>query len=256
MCFEIDSMPPVFEQPVTICGATSLILTSSDRASFSAFRAEPKRPSGIGVIVLPDMRGLHRFYEQLAIGLASQGHTALATDYYGRTAGTQPRDDSFPFMQHIMRVNRKTLDEDMLTAVDYLRSPEGNSCQTVLALGFCFGGRQAFFASAPRFGLAGVIGLYGAPSFYPNGAPGPTQQAADLAAPILALFGGADPGIPPSDVAAFEAALTENEVKHEIVTYPSAPHSFFDIKHKEYAEACSDAWKRILDFIQTQGASG
>ncbi len=53
MCFDIDSMPPIFDRPATICSATSLILTSADRTSFSAFLAAPKQPDGKGVIVLP-----------------------------------------------------------------------------------------------------------------------------------------------------------------------------------------------------------
>ena len=195
------------------------------------------------------MRGLYRFYEQLGLRIAQQGHTALAIDYFGRTAGTGPRDASFPFMEHVVRVTRTTLDDDIEAAANYLRSNEGGNNDAVLALGFCFGGRQAFLASAPRFQLDGVIGFYGAPGFYPNGAPGPTQRAAELKAPILAIFGGADEGIPANQVEAFDQALTSARVPHEIVVYPGAPHSFFDIKHEEHAEACADAWRRVLAFI-------
>ena len=45
-------------------------------------------------------------------------------------------------------------------------------------------------------GLAGAVGFYGRPGAGRDGSPGPTQRAAELEAPILALMGGADEGIP------------------------------------------------------------
>jgi carboxymethylenebutenolidase len=194
------------------------------------------------------MRGLFRFYERLAQRLAEQGHTALAIDYFGRTAGTGPRDEKFPFMEHIVRLTRETIDADIEAAVHYLRAP-GLGCRVIFALGFCFGGRQAFFSSAARFGFAGVIGFYGMPGLYPNGAAGPTQRAAELSAPILAIFGGADHGIPSHEIDAFDGALKAAGVAHEFVIYPGAGHSFFDVKYEEHAAACADSWRRVLAFI-------
>ena len=175
MCFDTDSTPPIFSdagQAVMAVDAASVTLSSTDGTLFSAFLARPERPSGAGILVLPDIRGLFRFYELLAMRLAEQGHTALAIDYFGRTAGVEVRNDDFPFMEHIVRVTRQTIDNDISAAGDYLRRAEGGGCKTVLALGFCFGGRQAFFASAPRFGFAGVIGFYACPGCIPMELPG------------------------------------------------------------------------------------
>src|SRR5258708_6432245 len=230
--------------------STSVTLRSGDGTLFSGFLARPDRPSGVGIVVLPDIRGLFRFYELLAVRLAEQGHTALAIDYFGRTAGPGPRNDNFSYMEHIVRVTRQTIDEDIWAAGEYLRGAEGGGCQAVLALGFCFGGRQAFFASAPRFGFAGVIGFYGMPGLYPNGTAGPTQHAAELAAPILGIFGGADHGISGVELEKFDVALNTARGGHEILVYPGAPHSFFDVKYAEYADTCADAWNRVLAFIR------
>jgi len=182
-------MPPIFDPPVCAVNATSTTLMSADGSRFVAFRAQPQTPSGVGIVLLPDLRGLSTFYEKLAIRLAEQGHTALAIDYFGRTAGTGPREAGFPFMEHLLKVTRTALHDDIEAAAESLRTHDGGNCRGVLALGFCFGGRQAFFAAAPRFKLAGVIGFYGAISFYPNGASGPLQAASELRAPILAIFG-------------------------------------------------------------------
>ena len=249
MCIANDSGLPILDRPPNAPTGSSLKLTSHDGTQFSAFHALPESLTRVGVLVLPDMRGLAPFYEQLTLRLADQGHAAIAIDYYGRTAGTTPRTEQFPFMQHIMQVTAKTIGEDVISATQYLHTPQGGNCRKVLALGFCFGGRQAFLASAPRFTLAGVVGFYGALSFYPNGAPGPLQRISELSAPILGLFGGADAGISANDVAAFDEALTISGIEHEIVTYPEAPHGFFDIKFKEHAAACIDVWQRVLAFI-------
>lgn len=249
MCFDTDAVPPIFTEPITSARSKRIILNSADGSAFSAFLAQPEQSSGAGIIVLPDMRGLYPFYENLAVRLAEQGHAAIAIDYYGRTAGTGHRDKDFPFMKHIFQVTRKNIGEDIVAAVNYFRNFDSATCRSIFALGFCFGGRQAFFASAPHFELNGVIGFYGAPGLYPNGVAGPTQHAEEFSTPILAIFGGADTGIPASDVMAFDEALTKASVTHEIVTYPHAPHSFFDIKYQEHAEACKDAWARVLAFI-------
>ena len=249
MCTSTNSGFPIFDVPSHTPAGSSLNLTSHDGTQFSAFCALPESSTGAGIVVLPDMHGLVPFYQQLALHLAAQGHAAVAIDYYGRTAGTTPRTEQFPFMQHIMQVTSKTIGEDIMAAIQHLRTPAGGKCSKVFALGFCFGGRQAILASAPRFTLSGVIGFYGALSFYPTGAPGPLQRVSELRAPILGIFGGADKGISVNDVAAFDEALIIQRVEHEIVTYPDAPHGFFDIKYKEHAAACADAWRRVLTFI-------
>jgi carboxymethylenebutenolidase len=66
-------------------------------------------------------------------------------------------------------------------------------------------------------------------------------------------MGGADQGISAQDVAAFEEALDAAGVEHELVTYEGAPHSFFDRKYEEFAEASEDAWRRVLAFIERHG---
>ena len=70
------------------------------------------------------------------------------------------------------------------------------------------------------------------------------------AAPVLGLFGGADQAIPVEQVEQFDARLTETGLEHEIHVYPGAPHSFFDRRFEDYAEACEDAWRRMLGFLE------
>jgi carboxymethylenebutenolidase len=243
VCYDADAAPPSLAAALTTVAAAPLMLTSRDGTRFGAFLATPERRTGIGVVVLPDNRGLRGFYEQLAVQLAEQGHTALAIDYFARSAEARYRDrEEFggadEIMSHLAKLTKNGLYGDIGTAVDHLRSPEGGGCTGVLSLGFCLGGRFAFLTAADRFGLAGVIGFYGATDAL-NGTPGPTQLAGELTAPILGLFGGAD----------------EAGVEHEIVIYPGAPHGFFDDCQEDHAAAAGDAWTRVLAFIDRRGGA-
>ncbi|MFI6926423.1 dienelactone hydrolase family protein [Nonomuraea spiralis] len=242
MCYDNDAAPPRPQPPITGTRSAALRLTSADGTSFAAYESRPDRVSGPGVVILPDVRGLHGFYKELTVRLAEQGHPAVAIDYYGRTAPDDDRGESFQVMAHIPKLTRENIQADLRAATGHLGRP-------AVALGFCMGGRNAFFASEPRFGFAGVIGFYGAPGIAGPYGPGPTQHAAELGAPVLGLFGGADEGIPAEQVAEFGAALTEAGVEHEIVVYPGAPHGFFDESHGGHEAACADAWRRVLAFL-------
>jgi carboxymethylenebutenolidase len=247
MCFDRDSVPPI----PPISGASvdrhDLVLEARDGNQLAAFAATPVEPSGAGIAILPDIRGLYRFYEELALRFAELGHTAVAIDYFGRTAGVEKRDDDFEYMPHVEQTTTEGVQADIGAAVAWLGDAGATSVFTV---GFCFGGRHSWLAAASDHALAGAVGFYGRPGSSRDGLPGPTQRAGEIEAPILALMGGADQGIPLSDVSAFEEALAEAGVEHEVAVYKDAPHSFFDRKFTEFAEASEDAWRRTLDFVE------
>jgi carboxymethylenebutenolidase len=70
-----------------------------------------------------------------------------------------------------------------------------------------------------------------------------------MTCPVLALMGGDDAGIPAEVVSQFRSALDQAGVPNEVITYPGAPHSFFDRKQDQYTAESADAWKRVLAFI-------
>jgi carboxymethylenebutenolidase len=260
MCFEFDALPPTVPADRVIAhlaggaAAERLTLQSADGTEFAAALAECPDPSGgPAVIILPDVRGLYRFYIDLAERFVTAGHHALAIDYFGRTAGVDERDDEFDFMTHTMQTTPAAVQADIAAARDALS--ERTDATSFVTLGFCFGGAQSSLAGAqPDLGLDAVVSFYG--MLDPRRAgldsddfPAPLQVADSIRTPLLGLFGGADPLIPPEDIEAFDAALTRNGVPHEIVSYPGAPHSFFDRSFDEHAEASADAWRRVLDFL-------
>ena len=232
-----------------------LELVSADGTHFSAALAESPQATGPGVVILPDVRGLYAFYVELAERFAQAGHHAITIDYFGRTAGLGPRDGGLRLLaaRHPdARSSRFRL--DTAAAIEALRERTGVS--SVVTVGFCFGGMQSFLASTnPDLGLDGVVGFYAGLSTQERfGFPGPLERAAEIAGPLLGLFGGADQGIPVEKVHDFDARLTDAGVEHEIQIYPGAPHSFFDRSYEEHAEACTDAWRRVLGFLEEVGA--
>ena len=98
MCFDLDSHPPIAPIAGGALDQQRLILTAADRNRFAAFRARAAEPSGAAVVILPDVRGLHPYYEELALRFAENGIDALAIDWFGRTAGAEPRGDDFDYV--------------------------------------------------------------------------------------------------------------------------------------------------------------
>lgn len=208
--------------------------------------ATTSAPEAPGIVILPDVRGLHPYYELLAEAFAQAGLHALAIDHYSRTAGTGYRGDDFDFAPHREVVTDGQVASDVQAAVAHLH---GLGCGRVFVVGYCFGGRQALLQAARR-GIDGVIGFYGPPTQEGPEGRSPLADAREglVRCPVLALYGGADQGIPAADIEAYDTALEAAGAPHRIVVYPGAPHSFFDRTMDEHAEACADAWRRILEF--------
>jgi len=259
MCFDTDSRPPIDPIAGGALDAERLTLTSDDGTQFSAFRARAANPSGNGIVILPDVRGLHGYYEDLALRFAEHGIDAVSIDWFGRTAGLAPRDDQFDYMPHVGQTSWEALAADIRTGVAALRAirgeGEGAGPSHVFTTGFCMGGRLAFLSATLDLSLSGVIGFYGWP-VGPNrtGAPAPAEVASTIVSPVLAIYGGADQGISADVRDAFDAALDATDVEHQTIVYPGAPHSFFDRKAAEFAAASEDAWAATLAFIAAHGA--
>lgn len=259
MCYDDDARPP----PPPISGGAGigetrqLVLEAADGNRFAAYSATTAAPGGPGIVILPDVRGLFPFYKELAERFAEAGVHATAFDHFGRTAGVSERDADFDKDTHVPQVTPEHTAADTAAAVAYVRSPEGGGANAVFTVGFCFGGRASFNQATEGHGLAGVIGFYGYLLPRREGdTSSPIEMAARYEAPVLGLFGGADKNITAEHVAAFEQALNEAGVTKQIVTYEDAPHSFFDRKAVDNADASDDAWRRMLAFLRENGRSG
>jgi len=251
MCFDLDSRPPIAPIAGGALDSSLLTLQASDGNRFSAFRARATTAGGAGIVILPDVRGLHPFFEELALRFAENGVDAVAIDYFGRTAGLGRRGEGFEHMPHVQQTTWAGISADIRAAAQNLRMEDEQRVQALFVVGFCFGGRNAFLSSILGLDLAGAIGFYGVPvGAGRSDIPAPVDVVGQMRNPILGLFGGADPGIPAESVAAFEDALTKAGIEHRLVSYDGAPHSFFDRKADEFADASAKAWEETLTFVR------
>jgi carboxymethylenebutenolidase len=251
MCFDADARPPLPPIRGAALDSHDLTLTAADGIKVAAHAARAAEPTGAGMVILPDVRGLHPFFEELALRFAEAGVNAIAFDYFSRTAGTGKRDADFDYEAHIPQIRHETLNQDVAAAAAYLRSEVGGAVDRLFTIGFCLGGRASMVQAArPELGLSGVIGFYGFPGgSHRSGMPAPTELAPRFTCPVLAIFGGADQAIPAEARDEYDKALTDAGIEHRIFVYPGAPHSFFDRKAQDYAEASADSWRQVLAFM-------
>lgn len=251
MCFDLDSRPPIVPIAGGALDSHRLVLTADDGNRLSAFQARAAAPSGAAILILPDVRGLHRYYEELALRFAEAGVDALAIDYFGRTAGVEPRSETFEYRPHVEQTSWLGLQFDIGAGVRQLQATDRGGASPWYSIGFCFGGRLSFLVATLGLGAAGVIGFYGPPlGPHYNGSPAPADVASRMRGSVLGLYGGADPSIPAESIDEFDTALTGAGVDHRLVTYPGAPHSFFDRKAADHADASAAAWDETLRFVR------
>jgi carboxymethylenebutenolidase len=245
MCYGDDAVPP--EPPVSgpLGDHGELFLLSADGTEFTTYYAYP----GVGrarsaVVVMPDVRGLHRFYQDLADRFATVGLLTVAIDYYGRTTEIgSARGESFPYHQHADQLRSDDVTLDVHAAVEWLREDPDHQVESVFTVGFCFGGALSWRQSAANHGLAGCVGFYGRPSRV-------ADQIGSIRAPLLLLAAGKDEGIQIEEVEQFAEQVRATGAEAELHVYPEAPHSFFDRTADEYQQECDDAWRRVIDFIR------
>ena len=249
MCYDEHARPPLPPIRGAAADARELTLTAGDDVEVAAYAARADAAGGPGMVILPDVRGLHPFFEELALRFAEAGVHAIAIDYFSRTAGTGRRSEGFDYQDHVNQTRYAALNADIAAAAEYLRSADGGSAERIHTVGFCFGGRLSFLQAADGPEVDGVIGFYGWPVGQNRDLPAPADLAERFHAPVLALWGGADRGIPPAVVDQFTSALQSAGVEHESVVYPDAPHSFFDRHQSDFAHASDDAWRRMLSFV-------
>jgi carboxymethylenebutenolidase len=242
MCHDHDSRPPAPPRTGDVAERGILTLRSADGTEVSAAYAAPAAAAAVGVVVLPDVRGLHPYYVALTERFAQAGLAAVAIDLFGRTAGVCPapgtREDGFDWQPHVRRTTPEGIDADVTAAIGYLRERAGNGLP-VIVVGFCFGGSHAWRLAGGDLDLAGSAGFYGRPSLV-----GDAASRARL--PTVMLIAGSDAATPVADQLELAATMRAAGADVDAVVYDGAPHSFFDRASAEWAQACTDAWEHLL----------
>ena len=218
-----------------------------------AYDARPEKPGRSPIVVaISGFTGLSEHHKDVVRRFAHAGYYAIAPELYHREGGMQGK--TFPEMGKIAGgVTRKQYLGDIAAAADHARRQAWARADRIGVTGFCGGGTLTLHFSADYPGVTAAVPWYGHVKRAYSDAPGVDafSLVARIKAPVLGLYGAADPGIPNDDVKRFEAELRKTNPSVEFVLYEGAPHAFFsDDRPQVYKkEASEDAWKRCLAFF-------
>src|SRR5207247_11212737 len=134
MCVDNDSRPPIHPIAGGSAGTQDLHLVSADGTRFMAHAARAKSPSGAGMVVIPDVRGLHPYYKALADRFAEVGVDSVAFDFFARTAPDDDRSDKFQFIEHVGMTKPDTIQADINACAAHLRGKDGGQVRALLCV--------------------------------------------------------------------------------------------------------------------------
>jgi carboxymethylenebutenolidase len=207
-------------------------------------RAYVAKPEGKGpfptVIMIHEFWGLNDSIVGKADLLAEEGYLVIAPDTFrGSTTGWVPRA-----IFQVIYSKPEKVNADLDSVYAWLESQPDVDGGRIAILGFCYGGRTSLVYSLHNNQLAATVIFYGFPETDP-------EILKTLPGPVLGIFGAADPSIPVEQVNAFDAALTEAGVPHEITIYDGQPHAFVkDAQGIRAGGAQGEAWNQMLVFLE------
>ena len=241
--------------------ATGEITYEVDGFKVPAYRAAPAGRTGLPVVlVVHEVFGVHEYIADIARRFAKAGYLAIAPELFARQGDPGSYGELARLFAEIVS---KTPDAQVLADLDgALKWAGANGGDVAKAgiTGFCWGGRISWLhaAHAPvEAGVAWYGRLVGDTS--PLMPRHPIDVAAQLRAPVLGLYGGADPGIPLDTVERMKGALAQGSAgakASQVVVYPDAPHAFHADYRPSFRQApAEDGWKRALAWFKTHGVA-
>lgn len=259
-CAPVSTMPrPVVETSPTGEGVGSVATNMTTAEGLVTAMVEYPGPDGAtltgylaypddgaahpAAVVIQEWWGLNEHIMDVARRLAAAGYVVLAPDLYKGQVATEPDEAR----KLVMELDMPAAVAEIGSAVDYLLAQDYVSGDRAGVVGFCMGGGLTLMAALADAAV-GHIGA--AVPFY--GQPLTPEQAAQVKAPVLGLYGADDGGIPVAAVQAMQDALTAAGVANEFQIYAGAPHAFFNDTRSSYRpEAAADAWARLLTWFET-----
>ena len=231
-----------------------------------AYRAQPAGKSGLPVVlVLSEIFGVHEYIADITRRLAHAGYLAIAPELFVRQGDAQSYGEVARLQAEVIaKVPDAQVMGDLDATVAWAGAHGGNTDKLGVT-GFCWGGRQVWLYAEHNPKLKAAVAWYGRLVGQPTAlAPkNPLDGAAQLKAPVLGLYGGADTGIPLDTIDTMKKALAEAGAKgnaaakaSEFVIYPDAPHAFHaDYRPSYRKEAAEDGYKRALAWFKAHGVA-
>jgi carboxymethylenebutenolidase len=194
-----------------------------------------------GLVVIQEWWGLVPHIKEVAERFAREGFVALAPDLYHGQKAEEPDEAR----KLAMELDRERAVSEIGAALRYLGALGTVASSKLGVVGWCMGGGLSAYTAASGAPIRAAVVFYGMPR--------DAEMVKDIRVPVLGLYGENDQGIPVERVHAFERALSENDVTHEITIYPGAGHAFFnDTRPDHYnQEAAQHAWEKTLGWFRS-----
>ncbi len=225
-----------------------------------AYRAMPEGATGLPVVlVVQEIFGVHEYIKDVCRRFAKLGHLAIAPELYARQGDVSKMTNVQEILEKVVyEVPDAQVMRDLDAAAAWAESSGKADPARLGITGFCWGGRIVWLYAAHSPKLKAGVAWYGRVASSPSDALHPKQPVdlvAELKAPVLGLYGGADDGIPQADIEKMRAALAAAGKSAEIVVYPGAPHGFHaDYRATYRADAAQDGWSRLQAWFEKHGA--
>ncbi len=224
-----------------------------------AYRALPEKGNSFPVVlVVQEIFGVHEHIKDLCRRFAKAGHLAIAPEMYARQGDVSSIQNIQEIIQKVVsKVPDAQVMSDLDATVDWAGKNKGQTSKLAIT-GFCWGGRIVWLYAAHSTKLKAGAAWYGRLVGQPSelNPKHPIDVAAQLKAPVLGLYGGADSGIPNDTVDKMKAALAAAKSKSEIILYPDAPHGFnADYRPSYRADQSKEAWGKMIAWFKANGAA-
>lgn len=224
-----------------------------------AYRAMPATGTGFAtVLVVQEIFGVHEHIKDVCRRLAKMGYFAVAPEMYARQGDVSKLKSIDEIRPIVAKVPDKQVMADLDATVAFAKASGKADVSKLAITGFCWGGRVTWLYAAHNPGLKAGIAWYGrlvgdASEMTPKH---PVDLAADLKAPVLGLYGGADAGIPVDTVDKMKAACAAAKKACDFTVYPDMPHAFHADYRASYREAAAkDGWAKLTAFLKAQSVS-
>ena len=255
--FAVAVRPVVAETTITT-DADGLVAGEVKIGAMPAYRAKPARGDGFPVLlVVEEIFGVHEHIRDVCRRFAKHGYLAVAPELFARQGDVGKMTDPQQIVADVVsKVPDAQVMGDLDATVAWAAKDQGDATKLGIT-GFCWGGRIVWLYAAHAEKLRAGVAWYGRlvagkTDLQPKH---PIDVVAELKAPVLGLYGGADAGIPLTDVEKMRGALKAAGKPSEIVVYPDAPHGFHaDYRPSYRAEAAKDGFARALAWLAQHGA--
>ena len=223
-----------------------------------AYRAMPDKGGPFPVVlVVQEIFGVHEHIKDICRRLAKLGYLAVAPELYARQGDVSKETDIQKILSSVVnKVPDSQVMSDLDAAVAWAKATNKGDVSKLAVTGFCWGGRIVWLYAAHNPQLKAGVAWYGrlvgmSDELHPKH---PLDIVADLKAPVLGLYGGADTGIPNDTVEKMQKALKDANKPSEIVLYPDTPHGFHaDYRPTYRKDKAEDGWNRLKKWLKDHG---